>query len=43
MEHFFTIYKEPEGRPVEVHGWEDRDVAEELIEEARKRFADERA
>ena len=43
VEHFFTIYKEPEGRPVDVHGWEDRDVAEELIEEARKRFADERA
>jgi inorganic pyrophosphatase len=38
IEHFFSIYKTPEGKAVEVHGWEDRDVAEELLEEARRRF-----
>lgn len=38
IEHFFSIYKEPEGKPVEVHGWEDREVAEALLAEARERF-----
>jgi len=37
--HFFTIYKQPEGKVVEVQGWEDRDVAESLLAEARERFA----
>jgi len=37
--HFFTIYKQPEGKTVEVQGWEDRDVAESLLAEARERFA----
>jgi inorganic pyrophosphatase len=40
IEHFFSIYKEPEGRDVTIHGWEDRDVAEALVEESRERFAD---
>ena len=39
IEHFFTIYKIPEGKDVEVHGWEDRDVAHALLEEARGRFS----
>ena len=38
IEHFFTIYKIPEGKDVEVHGWEDRDVANRLLAEARARF-----
>lgn len=42
IEHFWAIYKEPEGKPVEVHGWEDRDVAREAIEEGRRRWRDER-
>jgi inorganic pyrophosphatase len=37
IEHFFRIYKEPEGKHVEVGGWEDRDVALKLIGEARER------
>jgi inorganic pyrophosphatase len=37
IEHFFTIYKQPEGKDVEVHGWEDRDVAARLLDEARER------
>ena len=24
IEHFWSIYKEPEGKPVEIQGWEDR-------------------
>jgi inorganic pyrophosphatase len=39
IEHFFTIYKQPEGKRVEIHGWEDREVAEGLLDEARARFA----
>jgi inorganic pyrophosphatase len=38
IEHFFTIYKEPEGRDVTVHGWEDAAVARQVLEEARDRF-----
>jgi inorganic pyrophosphatase len=37
IEHFFTIYKQPEGKQVEIHGWEDREVAETLLAEARER------
>src|SRR5690348_3693305 len=36
IEHFFSMYKEPEGREVTIHGWEDRDVALGLIDEARE-------
>jgi inorganic pyrophosphatase len=39
IEHFFTIYKEPEGKSVEIAGWEDREVADRLIDQARERFA----
>jgi inorganic pyrophosphatase len=40
IEHFWSIYKEPEGKPVEIQGWEDRKVAAEVIEGARRRKAD---
>jgi inorganic pyrophosphatase len=39
IEHFFSIYKVPEGKQVEIHGWEDREVAERLLDEARERHA----
>ncbi|HEX6025537.1 MAG TPA: inorganic diphosphatase [Solirubrobacter sp.] len=38
IEHFFSIYKQPEGIEVEIQGFEDRDVALSLIEAARERF-----
>jgi inorganic pyrophosphatase len=31
VEHFFHIYKELEGKRVETHGWESREVAERAI------------
>jgi inorganic pyrophosphatase len=40
IEHFFAIYKEPEGRTVTIHGWEDAAVAEQVLDEARRRFAE---
>jgi inorganic pyrophosphatase len=39
IEHFFSIYKEPEGRSVDLSGFEDRDVAERLVDEALERFS----
>jgi inorganic pyrophosphatase len=41
IEHFWSIYKEPEGKTVEVQGWEDRDVALEILEQGRGRWRDE--
>ena len=38
IEHFWSIYKEPEGKPVEIQGWEDREEALELIERGRERW-----
>jgi inorganic pyrophosphatase len=40
IEHFFAIYKEPEGREVTIQGWEDADVAEQVLDEARRRYAE---
>lgn len=37
IEHFFSIYKVPEGKEVEIQGWEGREVAERLLGEARER------
>jgi inorganic pyrophosphatase len=39
IEHFYSMYKEPEGREVEVQGWFDREVAEEILAAARERWA----
>jgi inorganic pyrophosphatase len=36
--HFFSIYKQPEGKTVEVDGWFDRDEALRVIEDARRRW-----
>ena len=41
IEHFYSMYKQPEGKDVEVHGWEDRDVAEKAIDAGRRRYAEE--
>jgi inorganic pyrophosphatase len=43
VEHFFSIYKEPEGKRVDVGGWCDRDVALSLIEDARARHREQGA
>lgn len=37
IEHFFTVYKELEGKKVEIKGWEDEASAVALIAEARVR------
>jgi len=37
--HFFAIYKQPEGKEVEVEGWESVECALERIDTARRAFA----
>jgi inorganic pyrophosphatase len=36
IEHFFSIYKIPEGKDVEIQGWEDREFAERLLADSRQ-------
>ncbi len=38
IEHFFSIYKQPEDKPVDIDGFFDDDVAREVIDEARQRW-----
>jgi inorganic pyrophosphatase len=38
--HFFSIYKQPEGKEVEVDGWYSKEDAVDEIERARRRRAE---
>jgi inorganic pyrophosphatase len=38
IEHFFTIYKQPEGKEVTIDGWYDRGVAEDILQEGYDRW-----
>lgn len=38
VEHFFKVYKELEGKPCVIKGWQDAARAWQLIEEAQQRF-----
>ena len=38
IEHFFHIYKDLEGKRVQILGWEKSDVAHRLIQESRERY-----
>lgn len=38
ISHFFAVYKQPEGKHVEVEGWAPLDKALEILEESRERF-----
>ena len=38
IEHFFSIYKQPEGKEVIVDGWYPRADAERILEESRERL-----
>ena len=41
--HFFAIYKDLEGKRVEVKGWRDASFARSKVLEAQQRFADAKA
>jgi inorganic pyrophosphatase len=40
VEHFFSIYKDMEGKRTKVLGWKDRDAARETILSCHKRYLD---
>ena len=40
IQHFYSMYKQPEGKEVQVHGWADRDAAEQAIERGVRRYAE---
>jgi inorganic pyrophosphatase len=40
IEHFYSMYKQPEGKDVDVHGWEDRAAAEEAVAAGIRRYAE---
>ncbi len=40
ISHFFSIYKQPEGKAVKVDGWYPREDAMAAIEAARERYLD---
>jgi inorganic pyrophosphatase len=40
IQHFYAIYKQPEGKDVEIHGWEGRAAADAAVDEGRRRFAE---
>lgn len=40
ISHFFSIYKEPEGKVVKVDGWFPRTQALEVIEQSRRKWAE---
>lgn len=39
--HFFSIYKDLEGKRVDVRGWRDATFAKETVRKAQQRFIDE--
>ncbi len=43
IEHFYSIYKQPEGKQVDVQGWDGRAAADATVEEGRRRYSEERA
>ena len=38
IEHFYSMYKEPEGKHVDVQGWDDAAAAAEAIQKGRKAY-----
>jgi inorganic pyrophosphatase len=41
IEHFYSMYKQPEGKDVDVHGWEDREVALKALDAGLRRYGEE--
>lgn len=43
VEHFFSIYKDLEGKRTKMMGWQDDQAARKIILESRDRFLDAKA
>jgi inorganic pyrophosphatase len=41
--HFFSIYKDLEGKRTEALGWKDRQIAYEVIQAAHSRYREKHA
>lgn len=41
ISHFFSVYKDLEEKKVDVGGWDDRDAAQDVIDEARRLYESE--
>jgi inorganic pyrophosphatase len=41
--HFFSIYKDLEGKRVEIKGWKDAEAGRRAVTDSAKRFLDQRA
>ena len=41
IEHFYSMYKQPEGKDVDVQGWDDSAAAGEAVDEGLRRFQEE--
>jgi inorganic pyrophosphatase len=41
IEHFYSMYKQPEGKDVDVQGWDDSAAAAEAIDAGRRRYQEE--
>jgi inorganic pyrophosphatase len=42
IEHFFSIYKELEGKKTEIAGWEGTDMVYKILAEGQKRWQDQK-
>jgi inorganic pyrophosphatase len=40
IQHFYSMYKQPEGKEVQIHGWADREAAEAAVNEGRRRYTE---
>jgi len=43
IEHFFSVYKDLEGKRTKVLGWKDRDMAQEVIRLSHERYMEPKA
>jgi inorganic pyrophosphatase len=41
IQHFYSMYKEPEGKHVDVQGWDDAAAAAEAIEKGRRAYQEQ--
>jgi inorganic pyrophosphatase len=41
IQHFYSMYKQPEGKDVEIQGWDGRAAAAEAIDAGRRRFQEQ--
>ena len=41
IQHFYSMYKQPEGKDVDIQGWDGHEDAEEAIDAGRRRYREE--